>query len=80
MRQRYIGTTRPASPFFCPGKVTAYLADPGLTAFGIDLSPKMVELARRRHPHLNFAAGPMTALPLRDGRPSSVARSRPAVC
>ncbi|CAM5431207.1 hypothetical protein GCM10010329_53260 [Streptomyces spiroverticillatus] len=49
-----------------PGKVTAHLADLGVPAFGLDLSPRMVELARAAHPGLRFAVGSMTALPLAD--------------
>nr|WP_203724929.1 class I SAM-dependent methyltransferase [Streptomyces sp. SID13588] len=49
-----------------PGKVTAYLAELGVSTFGIDLSPKMIELARRACPGLRFAVGSMTALPVRD--------------
>ena len=45
-----------------PGLVTAHLAGLGLSAFGVDLSPRMVELARRAHPGLSFAVGSMTAL------------------
>lgn len=46
------------------GHVTAHLNSLGLDAFGLDLSPGMVEAARRDHPGLRFAAGSMTALPL----------------
>ncbi|MFF5972075.1 class I SAM-dependent methyltransferase [Streptomyces sp. NPDC012769] len=49
-----------------PGRVTAYLARAGADAFGIDLSPRMVALARRAHPELGFAVGSMTALPVAD--------------
>ncbi|WP_326613300.1 class I SAM-dependent methyltransferase [Streptomyces scopuliridis] len=49
-----------------PGLVTAHLADLGVSAFGIDLSPKMIELARQAHPSLDFTVGSMTALPIRD--------------
>jgi SAM-dependent methyltransferase len=49
-----------------PGKVTAHLVHLGMSAFGIDLSPKMIELAHQAHPNLNFAVGSMTALPIRD--------------
>ncbi|QKV93931.1 class I SAM-dependent methyltransferase [Streptomyces sp. NA02950] len=45
-----------------PGKVTAHLADLGVPAFGIDLSPKMIGLARDAYPHLHFTVGSMTAL------------------
>lgn len=37
-----------------PGQVTAYLDGLGLEVRGTDLSPAMVEHARRRHPHLSF--------------------------
>ncbi|MFF3375957.1 class I SAM-dependent methyltransferase [Streptomyces sp. NPDC002680] len=49
-----------------PGKVTAHLAALGVPMFGIDLSPRMIELARRAHPDLDFTVGSMTALPIRD--------------
>jgi SAM-dependent methyltransferase len=49
-----------------PGKVTAHLADLGVPAFGIDLSPKMIELARQAYPSLTFTVGSMTAPPIRD--------------
>ena len=50
-----------------PGHVTAHLHDTGLDAFGIDLAPGMIDLARRDHPHLRFEVGSMTDLPLADG-------------
>ncbi|MEU9059284.1 class I SAM-dependent methyltransferase [Streptomyces sp. NPDC048430] len=50
-----------------PGKVTAHLAGLGVSAFGVDVSPKMIELARRDCPGLRFAVGSMTALPIGDG-------------
>ncbi|MET8962217.1 class I SAM-dependent methyltransferase [Streptomyces sp. NPDC004074] len=50
-----------------PGKVTAYLAALGVSAFGVDLSPKMIELARQAHPALRFTVGSMTGLALPDG-------------
>jgi SAM-dependent methyltransferase len=50
-----------------PGHVTAYLRDLGLDAFGIDLSPEMVRLARRDHPGLRFEVGSMTDLDVPDG-------------
>ncbi|MEV0613472.1 class I SAM-dependent methyltransferase [Nonomuraea sp. NPDC050404] len=49
-----------------PGHVTAYLQELGLDAFGIDLSPTMIEVARRDHPHLRFEVGSMTDLDLPD--------------
>jgi SAM-dependent methyltransferase len=38
-----------------------------VSAFGVDLSPKMVEIARRTYPNLRFEVGSMTALDLADG-------------
>ncbi|WP_186382863.1 class I SAM-dependent methyltransferase [Amycolatopsis rhizosphaerae] len=49
-----------------PGHLTAYLHDKGLDAFGIDLSPAMIEIARRDHPGLRFEVGSMTGLALPD--------------
>jgi SAM-dependent methyltransferase len=49
-----------------PGRVTAYLNSRGLTAFGIDLSPGMIEVARVSHPGLRFEVGSMLALDLPD--------------
>ncbi|MCX5241436.1 methyltransferase domain-containing protein [Streptomyces prunicolor] len=49
-----------------PGKVTGYLAELGAPIFGIDLSPRMIELARRAHPDLTFTVGSMTAPPIGD--------------
>ncbi|GGO66864.1 class I SAM-dependent methyltransferase [Nonomuraea cavernae] len=37
-----------------------------MNAFGIDLSPEMVAVARRSHPDLRFEEGSMTALDLAD--------------
>ncbi|MGI5456336.1 class I SAM-dependent methyltransferase [Streptomyces sp. CA-249302] len=45
-----------------PGFVTAYLAGLGVPVSGVDLSPRMVEIARRTHPELTFSVGSMTAL------------------
>jgi len=49
-----------------PGHVAAFLADLGLTVVGIDLSPAMVEAARRRYPDQAFAVGSLLDLPVRD--------------
>ncbi|MEU8252914.1 class I SAM-dependent methyltransferase [Micromonospora inaquosa] len=50
-----------------PGRVTAHLHTLGVDAFGIDLSPGMIEVARRDHPELRFEVGSMTDLDLADG-------------
>jgi len=48
-----------------PGAITALLNGLGVDAFGIDLSPAMISLARRNHPGLRFEVGSMTE-PLTD--------------
>lgn len=49
-----------------PGRMTARLHSLGLDAFGIDLSPAMVAVARSAFPDLRFDEGSITALPLSD--------------
>jgi SAM-dependent methyltransferase len=49
------------------GRVTALLDGLGLAAFGIDLSPQMVAVARQAHPGLRFEVGSMLSLDLPDG-------------
>ncbi|WP_432423248.1 methyltransferase domain-containing protein [Streptomyces pseudovenezuelae] len=49
-----------------PGQVTAHLHELGVDAFGIDLSPVMIDVARRDHPRLRFEVGSMTDLALTD--------------
>ncbi|MGH3981848.1 MAG: class I SAM-dependent methyltransferase [Pseudonocardiaceae bacterium] len=46
------------------GRVTAHLWSLGLSAFGVDLSPAMVALARRAYPDLRFYEGSITAAEL----------------
>lgn len=55
-----------------PGYVTRHLNDAGVDAFGIDLSPEFVALARRDHPDLRFEVGTMTDLDLADGSVAGV--------
>jgi SAM-dependent methyltransferase len=50
-----------------PGKVTAHLAALGVPVFGVDLSPRMVDLARAAHPELRFRVGSMSALDIGGG-------------
>lgn len=50
-----------------PGYVTARLDALGVPAFGVDVSPAMVALARQAHPGLRFHVGSMTSLDLPDG-------------
>lgn len=50
-----------------PGTVTGYLHQRGLDVSGVDLSPRMVEHARRLHPQCRFAVASATALDLAPG-------------
>jgi len=50
-----------------PGRISAHLAGLGLRTFGVDMSPGMLEMARRSHPDLEFARGYLSALPVSDG-------------
>ncbi len=45
-----------------PGHVTRFLAEQHSDVVGIDLSPRMVAIARERTPGLTFAVGSMLAL------------------
>jgi SAM-dependent methyltransferase len=55
-----------------PGYVTRHLQDLGVDAFGIDLSPEMIAIARRDYPDLRFEVGTMTDLDLADGSVTGV--------
>jgi ubiquinone/menaquinone biosynthesis C-methylase UbiE len=61
------GGGRPVADVGCgSGRTTGLLHRLGLDAFGIDLSPGMLSLARRAHPQLRFDVGSMLALDLPD--------------
>lgn len=47
-----------------PGTVTAYLAERGLDVSGVDLSPRMIQHARRLHPECSFSVASATDLEL----------------
>ncbi|BCJ67137.1 class I SAM-dependent DNA methyltransferase [Polymorphospora rubra] len=65
-RVRATGNLRVADVGCGPGRVTILLDRLGLDAFGVDLSPGMVALARRTYPGLRFEVGSMLALELPD--------------
>jgi SAM-dependent methyltransferase len=50
-----------------PGHVARYLHDRGVQVTGLDLSPAMVEEARRLNPGIAFRQGNMLALDVEDG-------------
>jgi uncharacterized protein YceH (UPF0502 family) len=45
-----------------PGHVAAFLADVGADATGLDLTPEMVDEARRRHPGVTYEVGDLRRL------------------
>lgn len=55
-----------------PGHVTRFLAAWHRDVVGIDLSPRMIEIARAQSPGLPFAVGSMLALPAADAGWSGV--------
>lgn len=50
-----------------PGNITSHLASLGVEIRGIDLAPRMVEIARTAYPALPFDVGSMTSLTWPDG-------------
>lgn len=49
-----------------PGRISAHLAERGVDVFGLDLSPGMVDVARRTHPHLRFEVSAMEDMNIQD--------------
>ncbi|TQL95417.1 methyltransferase family protein [Actinoallomurus bryophytorum] len=64
---RGTGNRRVADVGCGPGHLTALLHEQGLDAFGLDLSPAMVDHARRANPALRFDEAWMESLPVEDG-------------
>jgi SAM-dependent methyltransferase len=61
-------TGAPVGDLGCgPGHVTGWLAARGAIAVGVDLSPGMIELARREQPGAEFRLGDLLSLPAADG-------------
>ncbi len=49
-----------------PGHVARYLRSRGVSVFGLDVSPKMVEVARKLNPAISFRQGDALSLELAD--------------
>ena len=47
-----------------PGRVTAHLRDKGLDISGVDLSPRLIEMAQTHRPDIDFAVASITELPV----------------
>ena len=56
-----------------PGHVARYLRDAGASVFGLDLSPGMLEQARKLNPDIPFREGNMLELDIRDGALAGIA-------
>jgi SAM-dependent methyltransferase len=56
-----------------PGHVAAYLAHCGVQVIGIDLSARMVEIARKLNPSIQFTQGDMLRLQVEDGAWAGIA-------
>jgi SAM-dependent methyltransferase len=56
-----------------PGHVARYLRQTGASVFGLDLSPRMLEQARKLNPDIPFREGNMMSLDIPDGTLAGVA-------
>jgi SAM-dependent methyltransferase len=56
-----------------PGHIARYIRDAGASVFGIDLSPGMLEQARKLNPGIPFREGNMMALDIPDGTFAGIA-------
>jgi ubiquinone/menaquinone biosynthesis C-methylase UbiE len=56
-----------------PGHLARHLAELGLDAMGVDVSPAMLEVARRLNPNLRFEHSDMLRLPFPDGNFAGIA-------
>src|SRR3974377_1324073 len=55
--------TRPLDVASGPGALTAEAANRGARSVGVDLSPRMIELARRLYPTIQYREGDVEHLP-----------------
>jgi SAM-dependent methyltransferase len=69
-----VGTPGPICDLGCgPGHVARYLHEQGAQVLGVDLSPRMIELARQLNDGIEFRVGNMAALSVADGSWSGIA-------
>jgi ubiquinone/menaquinone biosynthesis C-methylase UbiE len=61
------GITHVADVGCGPGRVAAFMAERGLDPVGVDVSPVMLEIARKAHPHIHFEEGRLDKLPFGHG-------------
>jgi ubiquinone/menaquinone biosynthesis C-methylase UbiE len=50
-----------------PGQVASYVSGRGCRSVGVDLTPAMLDIARRLHPQIPLINGDVLRLPVRDG-------------
>jgi SAM-dependent methyltransferase len=68
-----VGSTGPVCDLGCgPGHVARYLQELGVQVLGVDLSPRMIELARQLNGGIDFRVGNMVALSVADGSWSGI--------
>ncbi len=69
-----LGNPGPICDLGCgPGHVARYLHEQGAQVLGVDLSPRMIELARQLNGGIAFHVGNMAALSVADGSWSGIA-------
>ncbi|MDQ2905185.1 MAG: methyltransferase domain-containing protein [Chloroflexota bacterium] len=69
-----MGNPGPICDLGCgPGHVARYLHEQGAHVLGVDLSPRMIELARQLNDDIEFRVGNMIALPVADRSWSGIA-------
>jgi len=56
-----------------PGHVGRYLREAGASVFGLDLSPRMLDQARKLNPDISFREGNMMSLDIPDGTLAGIA-------
>jgi SAM-dependent methyltransferase len=56
-----------------PGHVARYLSEQGVDVFGVDLSSRMIRIARQLSPKIPFRTGNMLSLTLRDSSLAGIA-------